>query len=318
MNDTLIGIVGVATAIVSGIVGASFAWTITSRRMPVSHRVAIIGYPQVGKTTLITGIFEYLFRVGAEGGSVVPRGDETIRRVNTNLKQMELGRPVIPTRDQDVFAFRADVVAPGGGLARRYKLEIGDFPGEDTVEFAEQYGEWLHATPYFQWAISSDAFLFVVDTASILLDSTGEEVARQKSALRAAWQRIREYHLDHNVGLSRTKVVLIYSKADLLLVDRWNTVAIRNFATGEDHPSVRKVNAAVHTALDKVMHQFDDLAEMLARESGSFETIATSIYLREAGDERFGIPAVVHAVLPHRGALVPVFGRRDSSQVEAS
>ena len=175
------------------------------------------GFSQAGKTTLITALFAYLFRRGVKGASIVPRGDETIQRINANMEQLELGRPVLPTRDQDVFAYRADIFAKSILFDRRYKLEIGDFPGEDTVAFSERYGDWLHQTEYFAWATAADAFIFVLDTGCILVDVSGEYAARQKRAFRAALQTLQEHYVDGPTDLRRRPLMLVFAKADLLL-----------------------------------------------------------------------------------------------------
>jgi GTPase SAR1 family protein len=296
----------VVPAVLGAMVSALLTWILAARRMPVAHRVAIIGFPKAGKTTLITAIFEYLFRRGAKGRSVVPRGDETRRRINENLAQLELRRPVKPTTDQDVFAYRAEVTGRPGSLSRRYKLEIGDFPGEDTVRFAEQFGEWLHDTPYFEWAASADAFVFVADSSSILSDQSGEYVARQKSAFRAAWQRLREHHLDGTTNLSSKPVLLVFSKADLL---RQLSPSRRYWGFDDSIPErkqlTEKDEAHLREGCESVRTQFRDLIDYFSRESALFRVIFVSVFA-ELDGERLGIPELTSRVLPRRAWVPPL------------
>ena len=267
--------------ILGGGLSALASWYLSNKRMPALHRIAVIGYPQTGKTTLITAVFAYLFRHGIRGASIVPRGEETIARVNSNMESLELGRPIGATRDQDVFAYRAEVKFQSFPFGRRYKLEIGDFPGENSVEFTEQYGEWLHRTKYFEWAISADAFVFVIDVGKVF-DLDGQEyVARQKSALRAAWQRIQEFHLDGSSNIRRKPLILAFTKADL---------GLSHSALGISESEIQKLTANLE-------ERFSDLIAYLRRETNRFETIATSALLSTRGD-RIGIQKLATRLLP--------------------
>ena len=301
---TLSGLLPFLLAILLGAaLSALLTWVLAARRMPASHRVAILGFPQSGKTTLITAVFDFLFRYGAQGGSIVPRGDDTIRRLNDNLRCLELKRPVRPTTDQDLFAYRAEVETRPGFFQRRYKLEIGDFPGEDTVAFAEQYGEWLHDTPYFQWAMAADAFVLVVDVSSILLDPSGEQVAREKSAFRAAWQRLREHHLDGKSNLSEKPLLLVFTKSDLLLMPQSSPDLIRDFASGTKFPDevfLRPEDFDEKT--DHIKQRFADLIAYFERESTQFKVLFLSAFVVVHG-ERLGIPELSRNILPRPAFL---------------
>jgi hypothetical protein len=238
---------------------------------------------------------------------VVPRGDETIERINDNLEQLELHRPIKPTTDQDIFAYRAEVITRPGRFRRRYKLEIGDFPGEDTVSFTEKYGEWLHDTPYFQWASSADAFIFVIDTGKVLADVKGEYVARQKSALRAAWQRLQEHHLDGTANLSAKPLLLVFSKADLLLYQGAEPEKIERLASGGLIPLPEGISEEkIRRAARDVTGRFDDLIDYFNRETRRFHVILSSVFttVETVRQERLGIPELASKILP-RTTLLP-------------
>jgi len=114
------------------------------------------------------------------------------------LAKLELGKTLGPTTDQDLFAYRIDIIR-GKIFKQRYKVEIGDFPGEDSQKLTEQFGDWFHETPYFKWAMEADAFVFIIDVAEIFNeDSAKQYAARIAQAIRAAWQRLSEYHLEGN------------------------------------------------------------------------------------------------------------------------
>ena len=287
-------------ALLGAVLSALITWYFSARRMPASYRIAVLGFPKSGKTTLITAVFAYLFRRGVRGASIVPRGEETIQRISDNMEKLELGRPIGPTTDQDVFAYRAEVSISGLIFTARYKLEIGDFPGENTVDFAETYGDWLHRTKYFEWAVGADAFVFVLDTGAILLDESGEYVARQKRAFRAAWQRLQEHYLDGPADLSRRPLILVFTKADSLVFGgtaeelRSATMA-KEFARATTIP-----RGQIESIGGDIRARLRDLIEYFERESRRFRVVLTSVFLN-VDDERLGIPEVAHYIMPRPG-----------------
>ena len=290
MNTEIISVF--FASILAGLFTSALTWVVATKRLPVSHRIAIIGFPRAGKTSLIAALFEYYFRRGARGKAIVPRGEETIQRINENISRLQTQKEVLPTKDQDVFAYRAEVLSK-----RRYKLEIGDFPGEDTVEFAEKYDQWLHSAPYFKWAVSADAFIFVVDS-DVLNDEFSEiAVARQKSAFRAAWQRLREHHLDGSEDLSEKPLFLVFTKTDLLFDDG---------QLGHFHGGLRAMEPGIFGDVESYLnYRFSDLIEYFGRESKNFRVILTSVIAGSDG-ERLGVPSLATFILPRGRALIDI------------
>lgn len=87
-----------------------------SSRLPRAYSIAVIGYPRSGKTFLITAIFGELFSERLSELKTIPRGKETIERINRDLENLEIGRSLGPTTDQDRFAYRTDVEKGGGAI----------------------------------------------------------------------------------------------------------------------------------------------------------------------------------------------------------
>lgn len=302
----------VAAMLVSGLA----TWLFLIRKMPASHRIAVLGFPQCGKSTLITAVFAYLFRHGVRGASILPRGDETIKRINANMEQLELGKPLAPTRDQDVFAYRAEVVVKSILSERRYKLEIGDFPGENTVSFVEEHGDWLHLTRYFEWAISADAFLLAIDVGAVLQDESGEYVARQKKSFRAAWQRLQEYHLEGASDVTRKPLVLLFTKTDLLFKSI-EAASINEPVSDIATPPIR-MKCSVDEVKEKtavILSRFQDLIEYFHRENKRFSIVFSSVFV-DVNGERLGIPEVARYVMPESsfGLSIPHKYRQSSSK----
>jgi hypothetical protein len=216
------------------------------------------------------------------------------------MEELDLGRPIGPTKDQDVFAYRAEIKIRSSFFLRHYKLEIGDFPGENTLDFTEQYGEWLHDTRYFEWAISSDAFLFVVDVGSVLLDETGEYVARQKRALRAAWQRLEEHHLDSNSDISDKPLILVFTKADLLL-NHAGPYSIQELAFGIIPQSKTFIMPRdIEAKTFEITEPFSELIQYFRRENRRFVVVFASVFAN-VEHERLGIPEIARYIMPRPG-----------------
>lgn len=181
--------------------------------MPIAYNVAVVGFPRSGKTVLITSIFGQIFLDRFLSKKVILRTKATIERVNRDLEQLELGKALGPTSDQDLFAYRADIKRGGFPLQRTYKVEIGDFPGEDTEEFSEKQSRWLHETAYFKWVMEADSFLFIIDLAHALADENPSEYkAKMTKAIRAAWQHLVEYHVEGKKDLKKKPVLLVFTK----------------------------------------------------------------------------------------------------------
>jgi len=283
-SNLLDSLISVGPALAGALLSMIISWIFARKNIPRSYRIAVIGFPQAGKTSLITALFAYLFRNGIRGASIVARGEETITRINAHIADMESGVGVAPTRDQDLFAYRAEVHYRSAinFLSSRYKLEIGDFPGEQSQTFVESESPWLHNTNYFQWAMGADAFIFVVDSEKAAANRENY-VARQKSAFRAAWQRIQEHHIDGSVRLSRKPVILVYSKADRELGSHFPSISSERF----------------HGELNE---KFADLIDYFQQDTKRFTTVLTSVVL-ENSSEKLGIQNLATFVLPRSTLL---------------
>src|SRR3954468_23398822 len=66
---------------------------LTGDPIPVSHRVAVIGLPRSGKTTLITALFELIQR-GSDIPNVRLHGLNTISTVNRYIASLNAGEKI--------------------------------------------------------------------------------------------------------------------------------------------------------------------------------------------------------------------------------
>lgn len=100
----------------------------------ISLRVAVIGLPRAGKTTLISVIFDRLMSQ-RHARYITVNGVETVERITRYIGIVKAGISIPPTEDKDVFSFRYFVKKPlFWVIPRRYEVEISDFPGEYSDE----------------------------------------------------------------------------------------------------------------------------------------------------------------------------------------
>ena len=290
-------------------VGGFIILNVLNNKLPTAHSIATIGFPKSGKTTLITSLFGELFanrlRIQA-----IPRGLETIERVSNDIAKLELGKSVGATTDKDVFAYRIDVIR-GKFFKSRYKVEIGDFPGEDSQQFTKEFGHWFHHTPYFKWAMEADAFMFVVDLAPALVPTKEygtprEYVAKMTQAIRAAWQRLNEYHYEGQQQLSKKSVVLVFTKSDLFgitsEVTDLDAVTQEILKLGFDTiPTPNEIDAAkFKNGQEMILKMFADLISYMKNQDSRFQTIFVGCFSFEPGQrqQRLGIKKLLDAILP--------------------
>lgn len=290
--------VGIISSIVTLVSSRYF-----ERRMPISHTVAIVGFPQSGKTTAIISIFGEIFARRILSVKATPRGVQTIERVNESLERLKKGRALGPTKDQDRFAFRTDITIKNWLFSRTYKVEFGDFPGEDSEEYSLKYGSWLHNTEYFKWVIDCDAIIFIIDLGRYL--TKGDEyVVEISSALQAAWQHFSDLNEHRMKTIKNMPIVLVFTKADLFDVSTnpYHSrdsikMEIMNLGFGDEVHPVNIDHEALHAGESQVRVDFKELIQYFDNESSRFRVLFISSY-GYYEEERLGICDLLEAVLP--------------------
>lgn len=275
--------------------------------LPGSHNVAIVGFPQSGKTTLIISLFGETFAGKILPLRLTPRGTKTIERINESLERLQRGQALGPTKDQDRFGFRADVTVRRFPFPRTYKVEFGDFPGVDSQTYSEDYGPWLHNTEFFKWAVDSDAMIFVIDLGRYLSrdELRTAYIARISSALRAAWQHFLDVNEHRIREVRRHPVVLTFTKADLFGVEEdphdWDRFEkeIAKLGFGDEIPPIQEIDQeALILGKARVMQDFAELIQYFKGEARTFRVLFTSSFGLADG-KRLGIGDLLQAVLPH-------------------
>ena len=199
---------------IAGVLSSLFLFmTLLARRgLPSAYNVALIGYRQSGKTTLLVTMFSelVLFRVSKVSAMLV--GKRTIERVTSYMKRIKLRQAVGSTTQRSRFPYELKI-AEKGLLGRSFRVSFGDFPGERSEEYLrkslhEHYGdgggeyydgsrestigEWalshqrddavLFDGEFFRWILECDALVFVVDVAQYLKGEHIKEKAMSQSS----------------------------------------------------------------------------------------------------------------------------------------
>ena len=276
---------------------------------PLPHYVALVGFPQTGKTTLIVSLFDEILAGKIPSIRAIPRGSKTIDKVNEHLETFKNGRALGPTKDQDIFSFRADIKLKRYILTRTYKVEFGDFPGEDSDEYALKYGPHLHSTEFFKWVVESDAIIFVVDLAPYLTardEARIAYIAQISSAMRIAW----EHFLDSNVhqinSVKKHPLVLAFTKADLFDIDediqdgKSFEEEITKLGFGDKTPPVKEINPeTLSEGQNRVLEDFDDLIKYYETNAPNFQVLFTSSFGLQNG-KRLRFSELLSGVLPRK------------------
>nr|VFK08832.1 MAG: 50S ribosome-binding GTPase [Candidatus Kentron sp. LPFa]VFK25246.1 MAG: 50S ribosome-binding GTPase [Candidatus Kentron sp. LPFa] len=278
-----------------------------TKKLPISHMVSFIGYPRSGKTTLITSLFSEIFAQRIlRGVNITPRGEETIKRINEDIARLETGRDLAPTTDQDLFNYRMEMLTGRIFLSRRYKVEIGDFPGEDSQNLSDKDPDWLHSTRYFQWALNADVFLFIIDLA-YLSDPESDEAKKYRSTItssfRAAWQKIKDHHYDGARKLRNNPIVIVFTKLDLLFdlqnPDTQNKAKNLTNSPKDYNKPVPMDAKEIMGKEDQIKEYFQDIIGYLKSETNRFDMVFSSTFAREKNhDARFGMERLARSVLP--------------------
>ncbi len=243
---------------------------------------------------LITALFAEIFSRKIKNLAITPRGEETINRINGDIARLERGDELGATTDQDLFAYRADMIIGSSLFSTRYKIEIGDFPGEDSKELSSKDIQWLHDLPYFKWVLSADAFIFVVDSEKIIDEEVSKIVYRSQltSSFRATWQRFKDHHYDGAKELHDKPIVLVFSKCDLL------------YDFSESNGSEKDGFAAVK---NRLLNEYSDLIAYLKSETEKFNVVFSSSFKKDSiTGVRMGVPELlvgIHFRGPGKGGL---------------
>ena len=238
----------------------------------ISLRVAVIGLPRAGKTTLIAKIFDTIMSTRYAKFMTV-NGVETIDRITHYLNIIQSGGGLSPSTDNDVFAFRYIYKrAVLGLLTLKYDVEIADFPGEYSESLGSDLSQQssftgLYKKEFFSWIVRADRYVFAVDCEPYLQFDGGdrEQYARSITLkIKNAVLLLKQELLDESV-YSRP-CALVFTKADV-----FEEVTIE-----ADRSNILEAELNVKAALDEMLGSFKELIQFLESNFKSLRVLCHS------------------------------------------
>lgn len=198
---------------------AGFVIMTFSSRLPATVTMAVLGFPQVGKTVYIT-ILQNLMLLEKRKQNYEPYGAETLERVTMDMSMLKSRKWLPPTPKEGVFFYRSLVTCG----RKNYKLEIGDYAGERFQYELDKSEAFLHKTEYYKYVADCDIVFLAMDTAHIISEFDGEQTGGlpnsefiQNSMITALQLMQQEKQFDHK-GVINFPVALLYLKTDRLAV----------------------------------------------------------------------------------------------------
>ncbi|MGB0385170.1 MAG: TRAFAC clade GTPase domain-containing protein [Ardenticatenaceae bacterium] len=198
------------TAILINII-AVYNRTITDH--PRALSIALVGPPNAGKTVYLTMLYKELETKEIEGLSFSPYGSRTIEVVARNIARMEQGEFPPPTPMESSFRYEAVASFSRRFITQKYRIQISDYAGEHLKEFDDADEMWLHHTDYFEYVVSADALLFMLDCETLL---NGDSIPHLQSILVATVHTFIERRRSDPTKPSDVPVALLFSKSDVL------------------------------------------------------------------------------------------------------
>ena len=157
-----------------------YSRTITDH--PRALSIALVGPPNAGKTVYLTMLYKELETKEIQGLSFAPYGSRTIEVVARNIARMEQGEFPPPTGMESSFRYEAVASFSRRFATQKYRIQISDYAGEHLKEFDDAHEMWLHHTDYFEYVVSADALLFMLDCETLL---NGDSIPHLQSILIA-------------------------------------------------------------------------------------------------------------------------------------
>lgn len=171
--------VGLSTGIFSLLASiyTAFRAASLSYARPFTMRIAVVGPPNSGKTTLLTMIYRELSVNQDSSVHFMPYGTETIEFISRNIERLSNGNWPLPTLPGILFPFRARASVRKGLISKEFIIEAGDYAGEHMEEFLPEEVGFLHKSDYFQYVLDADAIFFILDGRRLYEGGRSAQVA---------------------------------------------------------------------------------------------------------------------------------------------
>jgi hypothetical protein len=276
---------------------------------PSNHYIAVLGYPESGKSVFITSFIKHLISEKIPGYKAKKIEKETAKRLKDDIKSLNSGSPLDPARTEPIFPYIVDISKGKLALKKYIKVQIGDFSDDNRAQFNDGYRQWFHKAPSFVWAMQADAFVFVVDLAEVLAQYDDDFYCKKVSdGIYEAWKSIEKSHLGGAKKLKNNAIVLLFSKADLLKTFHellgpkpQGQMRIKMLQSGFSKKSLpltinikKDLDADLYALIEE---KFADIIHYLKRRSNRFNIIYFSHFLT-INNLPIGFEKVADSILP--------------------
>ena len=279
------------------------------RYNPSDYFIAVLGYPKSGKSIFITSFIDYLIHKKISGYKTIKIENETAKRLKKDIKCLNSHIPFDQTGTESVFPYIVDISKGKPPLKKYFKVQIGDFSGDDSAQFSEGYRQWFHKSPSFVWAKQANAFIFVIDLAEVLAQYDDDFYCKKVSdGIYEAWKQIEKSHLGGKKKLKDKPIVIVFTKADLLLTfykllgpKPQDQMRIKMFQAGFSKkllPQTINIKKDLDPDLYTLIEEkFSDVIFYLKRKSKKYNTVFFSHFLT-LNYLPLGIEKVIDLILP--------------------
>jgi GTPase SAR1 family protein len=276
---------------------------------PSDYYIAVLGYPRSGKSIFITSFIKHLMHEEIAGCKPIKLENETAKRLKDNIKHLNSRTPLEQTKEESIFPYIVDISKGRLTLKKYFKLQFGDFSGDNSAQFNDGYRQWFHKTPSFVWVMQAHAFIFVVDLAEVLAQYDDDFYCKKVSdGIFEAWRSIEKSHLGGPAKLKNKPIVLLFNKADLLPTFHEllgpkpeGQMRIKMLQSGfakKSLPQTININKDLDPDLYALIEiKFGDIIHFLKSKSNRFNTIFFSHYLTLNGIP-IGLEKVADTILP--------------------
>lgn len=236
------------------------------------------------------------------------RGESTIEIVEKGMLLLSRGAFPARTTESSTNVYRLDYFPPQSIIKRiastiapipkAYRVEIADFAGELTDEFAESsapptlneipstFGE-DSSSNYLKWVAESDRCLLFIDMEKYL-DQGNDFASILTTKYIAFWQKYLDLHSTSMRPRSGTPVVIVHSKCD----------AIHH----NSDPALFHLGQELLRIEEMALKDFRKLYNFLEANSRHVERVYISVLATSDAGIRFGVDDLATAVLPGRSA----------------
>ncbi|XAP76888.1 GTPase [Citromicrobium bathyomarinum] len=278
------------------------------RGLTLSYRVALIGRPRAGKTSLLAAMFDQILS-GNTQKNVKIVGTKTIRQIGDIIYTLDTSGTVEPTLSEDRFLFRF-FYYPLRYFRDffKYEVEITDFPGEysddlfaiSDDESISQDEQFLIDQEYLSWATHCHTIILAIDTEEWI--RRGNRYAETIShKMRSTILALSEYRSEAHISSAPFKIALVFTKFDLILSDDYGYDGINSEPMMQKIYLSTELDESITEFTSEANKSFSTLIDFLQNSPHTSRIFFTSALKSSDRRERFGVGKLLQFCLPRKG-----------------